>query len=168
MILEAIYEPTFSNNSHGFRPKRSCHTALTQVKKNFTGVTWIVEGDIKACFDNFDHHVLVELLRKRISDEAFIGLIWKFLKAGYMEQWQYNCTYSGVPQWQRYQSDMCKHLPAANWTTICSKGTKRKYDCRARTQKDDQRIRRASRRYRKARKALLGAEKSTPEAGKKI
>ena len=62
------------------------------------GVTWIVEGDIKACFDNFDHHVLVELLRKRISDEAFIGLIWKFLKAGYMEQWQYNCTYSGVPQ----------------------------------------------------------------------
>ena len=98
MILEAIYEPTFSNNSHGFRPKRSCHTALTQVKKNFTGVTWIVEGDIKACFDNFDHHVLVELLRKRISDEAFIGLIWKFLKAGYMEQWQYNCTYSGVPQ----------------------------------------------------------------------
>lgn len=58
MILEAIYEPTFSNNSHGFRPKRSCHTALTQVKKNFTGVTWIVEGDIKACFDNFDHHVL--------------------------------------------------------------------------------------------------------------
>ena len=90
MILEAIYEPTFSNNSHGFRPKRSCHTALTQVKKNFTGVTWIVEGDIKACFDNFDHHVLVELLRKRISDEAFIGLIWKFLKAGYMEQWQYN------------------------------------------------------------------------------
>lgn len=98
MILEAIYEPTFSNNSHGFRPKRSCHTALTQVKKNFTGVTWIVEGDIKACFDNFDPHVLVELLRKRISDEAFIGLIWKFLKAGYMEQWQYNCTYSGVPQ----------------------------------------------------------------------
>lgn len=79
MILEAIYEPTFSNNSHGFRPKRSCHTALTQVKKNFTGVTWIVEGDIKACFDNFDHHVLVELLRKRISDEAFIGLIWKLV-----------------------------------------------------------------------------------------
>ena len=65
MILEAIYEPTFSNNSHGFRPERSCHTALTQVKKTFTGVTWIVEGDIKACFDNFDHHVLVELLRKR-------------------------------------------------------------------------------------------------------
>ncbi|MBS6599322.1 MAG: group II intron reverse transcriptase/maturase, partial [Collinsella sp.] len=98
MILEAIYEPTFSNNSHGFRPKRSCHTALTQVKKNFTGVTWIVEGDIKACFDNFDHHVLVELLRKRISDEAFIGLIWKFLKAGYMEQWRYHRTYCGTPQ----------------------------------------------------------------------
>lgn len=98
MILEAIYEPTFSNSSHGFRPKRSCHTALAQVKKNFTGAIWIVEGDIKACFDNFDHHVLTDLLRKRIADESFIGLIWKFLKAGYMEQWQYNCTYSGVPQ----------------------------------------------------------------------
>lgn len=98
MILEAIYEPTFSDNSHGFRPKRSCHTALLQVKRMFTGVTWVVEGDIHACFDNFDHHVLVELLRKRIADEAFISLIWKFLKAGYMEQWEYNCTYSGVPQ----------------------------------------------------------------------
>lgn len=98
MILEAIYEPTFSDNSHGFRPKRSCHTALLQAKRMFTGVTWVVEGDIHACFDNFDHHVLVELLRKMIADEAFISLIWKFLKAGYMEQWEYNCTYSGVPQ----------------------------------------------------------------------
>ena len=98
MILEAIYEPTFENCSHGFRPHRSCHTALAQVKKTFTGVKWIVEGDIKACFDNFDHHVLVSLLRRRIADEAFIGLIWKFLKAGYMEQWEYNCTYSGTPQ----------------------------------------------------------------------
>ena len=61
-------------------------------------MTWVVEGDIHACFDNFDHHVLVELLRRRITDEAFISLIWKFLKAGYMEQWEYNCTYSGVPQ----------------------------------------------------------------------
>ena len=85
MILEAIYEPTFSDFSHGFRPKRSCHTALLQVKRMFTGVTWVVEGDIHACFDNFDHHILVELLRKRIADEAFISLIWKFLKAGYME-----------------------------------------------------------------------------------
>ena len=98
MLLEAIYDPTFNSHSHGFRPKKSVHTSLLQVKKSFVGVTWVVEGDIKACFDNFDHHVLINLLRKRISDEAFISLIWKFLKAGYMEQWEYNCTYSGTPQ----------------------------------------------------------------------
>ena len=84
MILESIYEPTFLNTSHGFRPKRSCHTALQYVQKNFTGVKWFVEGDIKGCFDHVDHHVLVNILRRRIQDEHFIGLIWKFLKAGYM------------------------------------------------------------------------------------
>lgn len=98
MILESIYEPTFSNTSHGFRPKRSCHTALQYVQKNFTGVKWFVEGDIKGCFDHVDHHVLVNILRRRIQDEHFIGLIWKFLKAGYMEDWTYHNTYSGTPQ----------------------------------------------------------------------
>ena len=98
MILESIYEPTFQDTSHGFRPKRSCHTALQYIKRNYTGVKWFVEGDIKGCFDHVDHHVLIQILRRRIADEHFIGLIWKFLKAGYMEQWQYNCTYSGVPQ----------------------------------------------------------------------
>ena len=98
MLLEAIYEPTFSNLSHGFRPKRSCHTALSQIRDTFTGVRWIVEGDIKACFDCFDHHVLIDILRWRIKDEAFLSLMWKFLKAGYMEQWEYHKTYSGTPQ----------------------------------------------------------------------
>ena len=98
MILESIYEPTFLNTSHGFRPKRSCHTALQYVQKNFTGVKWFVEGDIKGCFDHVDHHVLVNILRRRIQDEHFIGLIWKFLKAGYMEDWVYHNTYSGTPQ----------------------------------------------------------------------
>lgn len=98
LLLESIYEPTFSDNSHGFRPKRSCHTALMQIQRTFKGVKWFVEGDIKACFDSFDHHVLISLLRKRITDEAFIDLIWKFLKAGYMEQWTYHTTYSGTPQ----------------------------------------------------------------------
>ena len=161
MILEAIYEPTFSNNSHGFRPKRSCHTALTQVKKNFTGVTWIVEGDIKACFDNFDPHVLVELLRKRISDEAFIGLIWKFLKAGYMEQWQYNCTYSGVPQGSGI-SPICANIYLSELDNYMQE-YKEKYDCEPVRRKTTKEYERASRRYKKARKALMGAEKSTPE-----
>lgn len=98
MILEAIYESGFSQHSHGFRPNRSCHTALTEVQNTFTGAKWIVEGDIKACFDNFDHHVLIDLLRRRIEDEYFISLMWKFLRAGYMEQWVYHKTYSGTPQ----------------------------------------------------------------------
>lgn len=98
MILESIYEPTFQNSSHGFRPKRSCHTALQYIKRNYTGVKWFVEGDIKGCFDNVDHHVLVRILRRRIKDEYFISLIWKFLKAGYMEKWVYHNTYSGTPQ----------------------------------------------------------------------
>lgn len=98
MILEAIYEPTFSKYSHGFRPRRSCHTALSEISTLFTGAKWFIEGDIKACFDSFDHHVTIHLLRKRIKDEAFLSLMWKFLRAGYMEQWTYHATYSGSPQ----------------------------------------------------------------------
>lgn len=98
MLLKSIYEPTFSKSSHGFRPKRSCHTALKQIHDTFTGTHWFVEGDIEACFDSFDHQVTIELLRRRIDDEAFISLIWKLLKAGYMEQWTYHRTYCGSPQ----------------------------------------------------------------------
>lgn len=98
LILESIYEPTFKDCSHGFRPHRSCHTAMARVKKYFTGTKWFVEGDIKGCFDNVDHHVLINVLRKRIEDEQFIALIWKFLRAGYMECWEYHNTYSGTPQ----------------------------------------------------------------------
>ena len=98
MILESIYEPSFSNRSHGFRPKRSCHTALQQIKTNFTAVKWFIEGDISSFFDNIDHSVLVGILRRRIHDEYFISLIWKFLKAGYVENWTFHKTYSGTPQ----------------------------------------------------------------------
>lgn len=98
MILSAIYEPTFSNNSHGFRPSRSCHTALISVKHTFNSVKWVIEGDIKACFDSFDHHVLMNVLRRRIRDEQFLDLMWKLLRAGYMEQWKYYDSFSGTPQ----------------------------------------------------------------------
>jgi group II intron reverse transcriptase/maturase len=98
MILEAVYEPTFSYFSHGFRPNRDCHTALNSLKKEFTGVSWFIEGDIKACFDSIDHHVLVDIINSKIKDARMIKLIWKFLKAGYMEDWKYNSTYSGCPQ----------------------------------------------------------------------
>ena len=98
MILEAIYEPNFSNCSHGFRPGRDCHTALKSMKMEFSGVSWFIEGDIKGCFDNIDHHVLIDIIGSKIKDARFIQLIWKFLKAGYMEDWKYHSTYSGCPQ----------------------------------------------------------------------
>jgi group II intron reverse transcriptase/maturase len=97
LILEAIYEPTFSNASHGFRPQRSCHTALEAVKK-MPGIRWWVEGDIKGFFDHLEHETLVSILSRRIKDKRFLHLIGQFLRAGYVEDWQYHKTYSGAPQ----------------------------------------------------------------------
>ena len=98
MMLGAIYEGSFENTSHGFRPKRSCHTALIQVQKNFTAAKWFIEGDIEGFFDNISHDVLIGILRERIADDRFIRLMWKFLKAGYIEDWTFHKTYSGTPQ----------------------------------------------------------------------
>lgn len=98
MILQAIYEPLFSDYSHGFRPGRSCHTALAQVKHEFIGAKWFVEGDIKGCFDNIKHEVLLDIIGKKIKDARFLNVIRLFLKAGYMEDWKYHNTYSGCPQ----------------------------------------------------------------------
>ena len=98
MMLEAIYEDSFEYTSHGFRPHRSCHTALMQISKTFNGAKWFIEGDIKGFFDNINHDVLIEILRERISDERFIRLVRKFLNAGYIEDWVFYKTYSGTPQ----------------------------------------------------------------------
>lgn len=97
-ILEMIYEPIFSDHSHGFRPKRSCHTALDHIKYEWTGVKWFVEVDIKGYFDNIDHSVLLELLGNRIRDAKFLSLIGSMLTAGFLEQWKFNETHSGTPQ----------------------------------------------------------------------
>ncbi len=98
MVLEAVYEPIFLDCSHGFRPNRSCHTALVSLKKEFNGARWFIEGDIKGCFDNINHVVLVGLLTNKVKDARLIKLICKFLKAGYVENWQYHSTHSGTPQ----------------------------------------------------------------------
>jgi group II intron reverse transcriptase/maturase len=98
MMLEAIYEKQFEYNSHGFRPKRSCHTALVQLQKAFTGARWFIEGDIKGFFDNINHDILIKILQERIEDDRFIRLIRKFLNAGYIEDWVFQRTYSGTPQ----------------------------------------------------------------------
>ena len=97
-ILESIYEPTFSYYSHGFRPKRSCHTALYQIKKKTTGSIWAIEGDITGFFDNISHDVLIDILKRKIKDGRIIELIRRFLKAGYMEHGIIRNTITGTPQ----------------------------------------------------------------------
>ena len=98
MLLAGIYEPIFSDRSHGFRPRHSCHTALEQIRRNWAGVKWIVIVDIQGFYDNINHHKLVELLEQKIDDKRYINLIKLMLKAGYMEDWQFHATYSGTPQ----------------------------------------------------------------------
>jgi RNA-directed DNA polymerase len=98
MILERIYEPLFKDSAHGFRPKRSCHTALRSMQKGWTGVKWFIDIDIQGYFNNINHEILMELLKKRIEDTQFLDLIRDMLKAGYVEDWKYHKTYSGTPQ----------------------------------------------------------------------
>ncbi|MEO4835659.1 reverse transcriptase domain-containing protein, partial [Bacteroides uniformis] len=98
MVLEAIYEGHFEKCSHGFRPHRSCHTALASISEGFDGTRWFIEGDIKGFFDNINHDIMIGILGERIKDERFLRLIRKFLKAGYLEQWEFHGTYCGTPQ----------------------------------------------------------------------
>lgn len=98
MVLENVFEPTFSENSHGFREGRSCHTALSQIKNTWKGLTWCIEGDIKGFFDNIDHTVLLKLISRKINDCRFLLLIHNALSSGVMENWTFHKTYSGTPQ----------------------------------------------------------------------
>ena len=97
-ILEAYYEPQFSDRSHGFRPKKGCQTALTEIYNIWKGTKWFIEGDIKGCFDNIDHYTLMNILRENIHDNRFLRLIEGSLKAGYCEDWKYHPSLSGSPQ----------------------------------------------------------------------
>jgi group II intron reverse transcriptase/maturase len=98
LLMEAYYEPQFSDHSHGFRPDRGCHTALLDVTRNGKGTKWFIEGDIRGCFDNIDHEILLSRLRERIHDNRFLRLVDSLLKAGYLQWWQYNPSLSGTPQ----------------------------------------------------------------------
>lgn len=96
-VLEAYYEPQFSSHSHGFRPGRGCHTALQEVE-TWRGTKWFIEGDIKGCFDNIDHEVLLQVIGRQIQDARFLKLLKEMLQAGYMQDWHYHKTHSGTPQ----------------------------------------------------------------------
>ena len=98
LILEAIYEPSFSSLSHGFRKGRGCHTALRQIRETWTGTVWFIEGDISDCFGSVDHDILMQILGEKIDDQRFLRLIRSMLQAGYMEDWEYRETLSGCPQ----------------------------------------------------------------------
>jgi group II intron reverse transcriptase/maturase len=98
LLLEAYYEPIFSDRSHGFRPSRGCHTALRNVAETWTGTAWFIESDIADCFGSFDHEVMLNILGENIHDGRFLYLLRNMLKAGYIEDWVWNATYSGTPQ----------------------------------------------------------------------
>jgi group II intron reverse transcriptase/maturase len=98
LLLEAYYEPQFSAHSHGFRPQRGCHTALTEIQRTWQGTVWFIEGDISRCFDTLDHEVLLSILAEKIHDNRFLRLIRNLLQAGYLEEWRHHATLSGTPQ----------------------------------------------------------------------
>jgi group II intron reverse transcriptase/maturase len=98
LLLEAYYEPTFSDHSHGFRPGRGCHTALREVANTWTGTSWFVEGDLADCFGSFDHSVMLQILGEKIHDNRFLRLVRNMCQAGYLEDWVWGATLSGVPQ----------------------------------------------------------------------
>ena len=98
LLLEAYYEPQFSARSHGFRPGRGCHTALGEVARTWTGTTWFVEGDVADCFGSLDHGIMIKILAEKIRDNRFLRLMRNMLRAGYLEDWRWNATLSGVPQ----------------------------------------------------------------------
>jgi len=97
-LLEPYYEPRFSNHSHGFRPERSCHSALREIQGRWTGTVWFIEGDIKGCFDNIDHEILLSIIGRDIHDERLLRLLKGLVSAGYLEDWRYHDTTSGTPQ----------------------------------------------------------------------
>jgi len=98
MILDAYYDVQFSDHAHGFRTGRGCHTALQDIYHNWGGTTWIIEGDIADCFGSLSHELLISALSEKIQDGRFLHLMRKLLDAGYLEDWKFNQTLSGVPQ----------------------------------------------------------------------
>jgi group II intron reverse transcriptase/maturase len=98
LLLDAYYEPQFSDHSHAYRARKGCHTALRHVECSFTGTVWFIEGDITGCFDHIDHEILLAILAEKIHDQRFLRLIRNMLQAGYLEDRVYHGTLSGTPQ----------------------------------------------------------------------
>src|SRR5712691_6132424 len=98
LILNAYYDVQFSDHSHGFREGRGCHSALQEMYHTWGSATWIIEGDISDCFGSLSLELILSTLGEKIHDGRFIHLMKKLLDAGYVEDWKYHRTLSGVPQ----------------------------------------------------------------------
>ncbi len=85
LVLNAIYESTFLDSSHGFRPNRGNHTALRSIKQKFTKVKWCIEVDIDSNFHSISCKILMKFLRRRASCSKFLALVKNSMKAGYFE-----------------------------------------------------------------------------------
>lgn len=98
LILEAIYEPVFSELSFGFRSGMGCHDALNHVENKFRWVEHVIEGDIEQAYPTINHHTLINTMERRIEDPRFIRLIWKLLRCGVLSEERTIWLKKGVPQ----------------------------------------------------------------------
>lgn len=99
MALEPILEVEFHDHSYGFRPNRNTHHAVFRCQQLMrSGFTWVIEGDVKACFDEISHKAILGVLREKVQDNNFLDLIRRFLKAGVVVEGAVLPTEKGVPQ----------------------------------------------------------------------
>ena len=105
MAMEPIWESDFHPASYGFRPARSVHHAIRTVKlqlqdgdEQSTAGRWVIEGDLASYFDTVHHRLLLKGIRKRIADQRFLALMWKFIKAGCVDRGLFRAASEGVPQ----------------------------------------------------------------------
>ncbi len=103
MAMEPIWESDFHRLSYGFRPERSVHHAIRTVKfqlqdSTYTSGRWVIEGDLASYFDTVHHKLLMKYMRKRIRDDRFLSLLWRFMKAGHVDRGLFCAANKGVPQ----------------------------------------------------------------------
>ena len=103
MAMEPIWESDFHRLSYGFRPERSVHHAIRTVKlqledNTHTSGRWVIEGDLSSYFDTVHHRLLMKGVRRRIRDQRFLSLLWRFIKSGHIDKKLFSAASEGVPQ----------------------------------------------------------------------